>query len=155
MGTRALTFVYEGETPIINMYRQYDGYPTGHGAELAQFLGSGQMVNGLTSRDEPVFNGMGCLAAQMIAHFKQTPGGFYIHPVTDTECGQDYEYHIYQGEVTQLDEEGIEQKTTGLRVRITDRGCNMFGLTMSETNTSVFDGTVQEFAEYCGVEVTA
>jgi hypothetical protein len=42
-----------------------------------------------------------------------------------------------------------------LRVRIMDRGCNLFGLTMSDTNAALFDGTVQEFAEYCGVEVTA
>jgi len=136
MGTRALTFVYQGETPIINMYRQYDGYPTGHGKELADFLAGGKLVNGLTSRTEPVFNGMGCLAAQMVAHFKETPGGFYIHSVTETECGQDYEYHVYQD-------------TEGLRVRITDRGFNMFGLTMSETNEAIFDGTVEEFAEFC------
>jgi hypothetical protein len=118
------------------MYRQYDGYPTGHGKELADFLAGGKLVNGLTSRTEPVFNGMGCLAAQMVAHFKETPGGFYIHSVTETECGQDYEYHVYQD-------------TEGLRVRITDRGFNMFGLTMSETNEAIFDGTVEEFAEFC------
>jgi hypothetical protein len=142
MGTRALTFVYQGETPIINMYRQYDGYPSGHGAELADFLAGGKLVNGLTSRTEPVFNGMGCLAAQMVAHFKETPGGFYIHSVTETECGQDYEYHVYQD-------------TEGLRVRITDRGCNMFGLTMSDRNEAVFDGTVAEFKEFCTAEEMA
>ena len=38
MGTRSLTFVYDEDTPLINMYRQYDGYPSGHGAELADFL---------------------------------------------------------------------------------------------------------------------
>jgi hypothetical protein len=79
---------------------------------------------------------MGCLAAQLIAHFKQTPGGFYIHPVTDTECGQDYEYHVYQD-------------AEGLRVRITDRGCNMFGLTMSDKNDAIFDGTLAEFTAFC------
>jgi hypothetical protein len=142
MGTRALTFVYQDETPIINMYRQYDGYPSGHGAELADFLAGGKLVKGLTSRTEPVFNGMGCLAAQMVAHFKETPGGFYIHSVTETECGQDYEYHVYQD-------------TEGLRVRITDRGCNMFGLTMSDRNEAVFDGTVAEFAEFCSEKAAA
>ena len=40
MGTRSLTFVYDGEQPIINMYRQFDGYPSGHGQELAEFLNS-------------------------------------------------------------------------------------------------------------------
>jgi hypothetical protein len=137
MGTRALTFVYQGNTPIINMYRQFDGYPTGHGRELADFLAPFTMVNGLQLGDQrKTANGMGCLAAQLIAHFKDGAGGFYIHPVTDTECGQDYEYHVYQD-------------TEGLRVRITDRGFNMFGLTMSDKNEALFDGTVEEFAEFC------
>jgi hypothetical protein len=139
MGTRALTFVYDGETPIINMYRQYDGYPSGHGQELAEFLTQGKLVNGLSGKNETVFNGMGCLAAQMIANFKQTPGGFYIHPVTDTECGQDYEYHVYQVE-------------DDIRVRVTNRGCNMFGLTMSDTNEALFDGSAVEFLDYCNPE---
>ena len=34
MGTRSLTFVYEGDKPFVNMYRQFDGYPSGHGQEL-------------------------------------------------------------------------------------------------------------------------
>ena len=88
MGTRSLTFVYDGDEPLINMYRQFDGYPSGHGAELAEFL------DGLE-----VANGMGCLAGQMIANFKKTVGGFYIHPVTETDCWQDYEYHVYEDKV--------------------------------------------------------
>jgi len=47
MGTRSLTFVYDEQDVIINMYRQYDGYPTGHGAELAEFLGQFRMTNGI------------------------------------------------------------------------------------------------------------
>jgi hypothetical protein len=139
MGTRALTFVYDGSTPIINMYRQYDGYPSGHGLELAEFLTQGRLVNGLSGKNETVFNGMGCLAAAMIANFKQSAGGFYIHSVEDTECGQDYEYHVYQV--------GDE-----LRVRVTNRGCNMFGLTQSDTNDNIFDGTAVEFLDYCNPE---
>ena len=107
MGTRSLTFVYtdhyEGESPepIINMYRQFDGYPSGHGAELAEFLNSfNAIVNGIPFDEKrKVANGMGCLAAQMIAHFKKSVGGFYIHPVTDTDCWQDYEYHVYEDKV--------------------------------------------------------
>lgn len=125
MGTRSLTFVYtEDNTPIINMYRQFDGYPTGHGAELAEFLLSGRMVNGLTGMGkEKQFNGMGCLAAQMIAHFKQSAGGFYIHPVTSTDCWQDYEYHVYED-----------------RVRIYDM------------TKDIFDGTWKQFEKYCSAE---
>ena len=137
MGTRALTFVYEGDKPLVNLYRQYDGYPTGHGAELAQFLSEFHITNGISSGEtRRTANGMGCLAAQVVAFFKESVGGFYIHSVDATECGQDYEYHVYQ-------------KDKELRVRVTDRGCNFFGLTMSDTNESLFDGSVSEFAKFC------
>ena len=109
MGTRSLTFVYtdhygsdESPTPIINMYRQFDGYPTGHGAELATFLNSfDAVVNGIPFGDtRKLANGMGCLAAQLIAHFKDGVGGFYLYPVTSVDCGQEYEYHIYSDRIT-------------------------------------------------------
>ena len=99
MGTRSLTFVYEGEMPIINMYRQFDGYPTGHGQELADFLLSGELINGYSKKQSVQFNGMGCLAAQMIAYFKNTVGGFYIYSVDSTDCWQEYEYHVYGDKV--------------------------------------------------------
>jgi hypothetical protein len=57
------------------------------------------MVNGYSSKTEKQFNGMGCLAAQMIAEFKNSVGGFYIHAVTDTDCWQDYEYHVFENKV--------------------------------------------------------
>lgn len=149
MGTRSLTFVYEkyGEIqkPVVNMYRQFDGYPTGHGAELAEFLNGGRMVNGLAQTktvEEVVFNGMGCLAASMVAHFKQTPGGFYIHPVDVTECGQDYEYHIYDS-------------GKGLYIEVVNCGCNMFGMTMSDKHDFVFKGNLKEFTEFCKEKETA
>ena len=50
MGTRSLTFVYDGDEPIVNMYRQFDGYPEGHGQELAEFLCSGKLVEGYSAR---------------------------------------------------------------------------------------------------------
>jgi hypothetical protein len=99
MGTRSLTFVYDGEMPIINMYRQFDGYPTGHGQELAEFLLSGELVNGYGDKQSVQFNGMGCLAAQMIANFKNSVGGFYIYSVDSTDCWQEYEYHVYEDKV--------------------------------------------------------
>ena len=157
MGTRALTFVYDGETPIINLYRQYDGYPTGHGAELAEFLNGFKIVNGL-GPDTPsrIANGMGCLAAQLVSHFKGDEAGqFYLYSPQTVECGQDYEYHVYTGECTFVDNEGNEQRASGLRVRITNRGCNFFGLTMSDTNESLFDGPVAEFVSFCGENATA
>jgi hypothetical protein len=102
MGTRSLTYVYEGETPIICMYRQYDGYLEGHGQELANFLNELAVGNGISDKPElfTFANGMGCLAAQMIVWFKKTPGGFYIYPVEmDQDCWQEYEYHVYENKV--------------------------------------------------------
>ncbi len=103
MGTRSLTRVistYKDEAKnkrvkfhLVNMYRQYDGYPEGHGAELAEFLNSKKVVNGIGS-DKNVFNGASCLAAQMVAHFKTGPGGFYLEPISAKECGQEFEYEI-------------------------------------------------------------
>jgi hypothetical protein len=100
MGTRSLTFVYnEHGEAIINLYRQYDGYPSGHGAELAEFLAGKRLVNGLSGDTSMVFNGMGCLAASLVANFKQSAGGFYIYAVTNTDCWQDYEYHVYEDKI--------------------------------------------------------
>ena len=125
MGTRSLTFVYDGDKPIINMYRQFDGYPSGHGQELALFLLSGMMVNGYSETTTKQFNGMGCLAAQMIANFKITVGGFYIHSVTDTDCFQDYEYHVYENKVE-----------------------------IKNPDKVIFSGTYQEFNDFCCAEAT-
>jgi len=142
MGTRSLTFVYEKygqvQKPVCNMYRQYDGYPTGHGAELAEFLNGGRLVNGLIETktvDEMVYNGMGCLAASMVAHFKQTPGGFYIYSTDERDCGQDYEYHI--------------SNKDGLYVEVYNCGCNMFGVSMSDKHEMVFGGYLKDFTEFC------
>ena len=102
MGTRSLTYVYVEDTPIMCMYRQFDGYPSGHGVELAEFLTQIEMGNGISGEPElfSFANGMGCLAAQMIVNFKKSPGGFYIYPVElDQACWQEYEYHVYEKQV--------------------------------------------------------
>lgn len=74
MGTRSLThFEHNGEI-LCTVYRQMDGYPEGHGKDLAEFLSGYKIVNGINMEDDRVCpklaNGMGCLAAQVIAHFK-------------------------------------------------------------------------------------
>ena len=125
MGTRSLTFVYEENKPIINMYRQFDGYPEGHGAELAEFLFSGEMVNGFSQTETKQFNGMGCLAAQMIVNFKKSVGGFYIYPIESNSCWQDYEYHVYEETVV-----------------------------VKNPDQVIFDGTWEEFKSFCCNEAT-
>lgn len=108
MGTRSLTFVYDDNRPVICMYRQMDGYPSGHGAELADFLGQFEAItNGYAFNEtRKIANGMGCLAAQLVAHFKTGHGGFYLYPTNSKDCGQEYEYHIYSDRITVKDYDG-------------------------------------------------
>lgn len=96
MGTRSLTRVFDDDQQLINMYRQMDGYPKGHGKELFNFLDGLTLVNGFSLTDPGrVANGAGDLAAQLVAHFKHGVGGIYLEPVGAQECGQEYEYHIH------------------------------------------------------------
>ena len=120
MGTRSLTFVYDGDVPVINIYRQYDGYPSGHGHELAQFLDSKTLVNGFGEQNSFDANGMGCLAAQLIVQLKHGVGGIYIYPVSSTDCFQDYEYHVYEDRVVVKDPTAV-----------------------------IFEGTWKEFGQFC------
>ena len=112
MGTRSLTYVYTEQAefqgkvykprPLICMYRQYDGYPTGHGKEIAVFLKEMRVVNGLGVGEDNTMtaNGMGCLAAQLVANFKVEAGQFYMEEAKlKKDCGQEYEYHVYENKV--------------------------------------------------------
>lgn len=114
MGTRSLTYVYNGKKseigkPMVCMYRQFDGYPSGHGQELADFLHVGRLVNGLSGMGKELqFNGMGCLAAQMVAHFKKDSGGIYLYaPELGQDCWQEYEYHVWEDVVRIGNPDGI------------------------------------------------
>ena len=114
MGTRSLTYIEESwETAIADednnnevhketqnilcMYRQYDGYLDGHGRELAEFLQGFNIVNGLSiDVPERTANGVHCLAAQLIAYFKDGPGGIYIYHSDAKDCGEEFTYTIYE-----------------------------------------------------------
>ncbi len=106
MGTRSLTYVYDenfGEEPILCMYRQFDGYPENHGKELAIFLNSKKLVNGLLDNKSYYANGMGCLSASMVGYFKKEAGGIYIYPPKlNQDYWQDFEYHVKKDNVVIL-----------------------------------------------------
>jgi hypothetical protein len=104
MGTRSTTKVYEYSgkltpavkrklKPLLSLYRQMDGYPSGHGRDLADFLSDMVVVNGF-GMDTPTkaANGAGCLAAQLVCVLKSGIGGIYVTTPDDT---QSYDYKIY------------------------------------------------------------
>lgn len=106
MGTRHLTTIYDTafneRNPVANILGQWDGYPTGHGAELAKLLDTRQMCAGppgvSTIQDEngkTYANGAGCLAAQLVTMLKTEPGGIYLVAGDEnTDHGQDYTYIV-------------------------------------------------------------
>lgn len=101
MGTRSLTVItdnqwQEAETKEVTvLYRQYDGYPSGHGDDLAELFRDTKIVNGIGRETANIANGMGCLAAQMVAHFKDGPGSFYLYPSGTRGYGEEYIYELY------------------------------------------------------------
>lgn len=140
MGTRHVTTIYDTgfdkNNLVANIYGQWDGYPSGHGAKLAEFLTSRQMTNGLpglsTQNDkEKIYaNGAGCLAAQLIAHIKKEPGSIYLtYGNEKTDHGQDYNYIV-------------RANYTGINVEIVCGG------------DVIFNGVPDEMVLFCNKEDT-
>lgn len=136
MGTRSLTFVYDGDQRVKNicicMYQQYDGYPSGFGLELAKFLEDRAIVNGFGSgTPSKASNGMACLAASLVEATKDDIGGVYLYPTTVRDAGQSYEYHVY------LTGDYYKQ-THKLMVRVRDF-----------RKHTIFNGDVEAFTKFC------
>ncbi len=127
MGTRSNTLVFDDGKRVINMYRHMDGYPSGHGLELAEFLLPVKLCNGLTLVDTGrMANGMGCLAAQIVAHFKDGVGAFYLE--SSARADNDYAYYVYGDSF---------EPSKGLRIVV------------KTGRKRLFEGTVQEFYDWC------
>ena len=81
---------------IVEIYHHWDGYPEGLGVTLASYLDDKKIVNGISSKDNEnfVFNGLGCMAASIVAELKDGPGNVYIEP-RNSHGWIDYEYFIW------------------------------------------------------------
>jgi hypothetical protein len=108
-----------------------DGYPTGHGQELVDFFDGLTLVNGLGIGDNSkTANGMGCLAAQLVAHFKEGAGGIYIEP-SNRAADEDYPYFI-EGDTFNTD---VPLK-----------------FTVKNWGKKVFEGDFEAFKQFCAKE---
>lgn len=100
MSTRSITVVSdEVGRALVTIYCHSDGYPEGHGADLARIIQKDRiLVNGITesNQKENASNGMGCLAATIVAGLKTEIGGIYLKPDPEGDYGQEYEYHIWK-----------------------------------------------------------
>ena len=105
MGTRAMiniarreegvSFSEKPDKVMVSIYNHYDGYPEGLGVTLANYLKDKKIVNGLGKTDYTLFNGLGCLAASLIAELKNGPGNIYIEDLNKPNTWIDYEYYIW------------------------------------------------------------
>ena len=127
MGTRSLT-VFNNEMDneeIVVLYRQYDGYPTGHGRDLLSFLNNMEIVNGISNNEErKIANGMGCLSAQVVAYLKEAPGDFYLHSAGTRGIGEEFIYTLYY-------------KNDKLKIKVQDtydKGHDLFDGNMTQYN---------------------
>jgi hypothetical protein len=97
MGTRSTTNILdENGNRLLCIYQQFDGYIEGGvGEKLIRLLEGRIVVNGYTMEDKENrnFNGMSCLAAEVVAQFKDGIGGAYIQALDEDYVGS-YNYTI-------------------------------------------------------------
>ena len=84
MATRAMISVAKREEgvsfsekpnkTIVDIYHHWDGYPEGLGVTLASYLNDYHIVNGMGRENDNLFNGIGCMAASIVAELKDGPG---------------------------------------------------------------------------------
>ena len=133
MGTRSLT-VFNNEmdnSEIVVLYRQYDGYPTGHGRDLLSFLNNMEIVNGISNTEKRrIANGMGCLSAQIVAHLKEAPGDFYLHSAGTRDIGEEFIYTLYY--------------TEELRIKVQDT---------YDDGSDLFDGNMKSFKNWMNPQI--
>lgn len=100
MGTRCTIRVKDSlddNSSYVSIYKQFDGYFSGIGENLKQRFGNHAIVNGFGfgDTDKTTANGMGCLAAQLVAFIKEGIGNVYL----ENEPSKEYhDYTIYKNE---------------------------------------------------------
>ena len=105
MGTRAtihiakreegVSFSEIPEKKLVSIYHHYDGYPEYLGVTIADYIDGKRIVNGLGGDRGGVFNGLGCLAASLIAELKEEAGYVYVDDPNSPHGGLDYEYVVW------------------------------------------------------------
>jgi hypothetical protein len=109
MSTRSTLIIKDEQGDIIlQLFRHWDGYFSVAGRDIVEFIQGGKLVNGFNQDSEygKVYNGMGDLACQLIAHFKrpmplyndkttlvQSVGGFYVEKI-DPSTYESYQYEL-------------------------------------------------------------
>lgn len=106
MGTRSITHIHEmrddqwignEEKIVCSFFRHWDGYPSGHGQDLADWLKDKGLKNGIGSDfvKGKHFNRSGSMAIHLCAQIDEISGCEIIPTGSTTGDYIDYTYHIY------------------------------------------------------------
>lgn len=98
MGTRSITHIKQipslGGEVVCSFYRHSDGYPEGHGKEMADFLSGKRVVNGVGSEFDKssVFNRSGKMAVKLMAALGDSAE---VIPTGHSNYGEEYVYTLW------------------------------------------------------------
>ena len=143
MGTRStIKFLRKKEgdklVPLVNIYQQYDGYISGVGYELANFLLSKKFINGYNYNHEngKYANGFGCLIAQYIAEKKTGIGKLYI---VEMDNLQEYNYQVIFNDDKYYNGDFEKENTSDELITIK---------VIDWDNKEIFEGTPSQLLEF-------
>jgi len=142
MGTRSLTEIRtawdkkEKPQTVAIIYRHWDGYPSGHGQDLYNFLNGLKIVNGIGG-DMPkrYANGPGRLASQLIAYLQDEGHDPNLIPTTDP-CGQEFHYVI------------DAYYESPLKITVYDGPMTAFGSGGEDCTNKIFEGSLSKFKRF-------
>lgn len=133
MSTRATVTFVDCGVELVKLYNHWDGYPSGLGNDIAEWLGHMRIGNGISLGDNTNFaNGTGCLVAQFIRDFKTEAGNLYIIPME--AGGEEWNYRI------EIDYDDRETKSCNEVTKIK--------VTTWDNETPEFYGSLDEFNEW-------
>ena len=90
-----VSFSEKPDKTIVDIYHHYDGYPEHLGVKLASYLDGHHVVNGAGRDGDRIFNGIGCMAASIIAELKDCSGNVYIEDPERPHTWIDYDYYVW------------------------------------------------------------
>jgi len=102
MSTRSVTHIHQmkslgsNESVVCSFYRHSDGYPTGHGDDLAKWLKGKGLKNGIGNDFDKSkhFNRAGTMAVKLCNHI-QDLSGCELVPTGEENDYLDFVYHVY------------------------------------------------------------
>jgi hypothetical protein len=144
MGTRSKTSFIEKigdkRKHLVSVYQQYDGYIEGVGHEIANYILSKKIINGISleqTMEKGYCNGFSCLIAQFIKDFKTDIGYLYIVNEEDT---QEYNYNI-------IFDRDLYFSGVDIRKELTTN--DFFEVEVIDwNNETIFKGTLKELLEF-------